>query len=123
MTTEHGPEPTPGSPEILLPSGGTRPREVSPALAHALLGTALPWVADFADRAYEWRRLFAEVLGTFLLVVVAAGGGVVSAATGGEITRTAEVVAPALMVTAVILSIGAISGAHLGCNAHAPVGM
>ena len=32
---------------------------------------------DFLDPAHEWRRLFAEAWGTFLLVVVAAGGGVV----------------------------------------------
>ena len=34
---------------------------------------------DFLDRALEWRRIFAEAWGTFLLVVVAAGGGVVAA--------------------------------------------
>lgn len=34
---------------------------------------------DFLDPAHEWRRLFAEAWGTFLLVVVAAGGGVVAA--------------------------------------------
>ena len=28
---------------------------------------------DFLDRALEWRRIFAEAWGTFLLVVVAAG--------------------------------------------------
>jgi aquaporin Z len=32
---------------------------------------------DFLDRALEWRRIFAEAWGTFLLVVVAAGGEVV----------------------------------------------
>ena len=34
---------------------------------------------DFLDRALEWRRIFAEAWGTFLLVVVAAGGEVVAA--------------------------------------------
>lgn len=29
---------------------------------------------DFLDRTHEWRRLFAEAWGTFLLVLVAAGG-------------------------------------------------
>jgi aquaporin Z len=30
---------------------------------------------DFLNRASEWRRVFADGWGTFLLVVVAAGGG------------------------------------------------
>jgi aquaporin Z len=62
---------------------------------------------------YEWRRIFAEVVGTFFLVLVAAGAGVVNATTGGSVGRTASVVAPALMVMAIILAIGAVSGAHL----------
>ncbi|HSU30213.1 MAG TPA: hypothetical protein VLJ11_03170 [Bryobacteraceae bacterium] len=40
---------------------------------------------DFLDRSHEWRRLFAEMWGTFLLVVVAAGAGVVSAQSGGAV--------------------------------------
>jgi len=32
---------------------------------------------DCLESAHEWRRLFSEVWGTFLLVVVAAGAGVV----------------------------------------------
>lgn len=34
-------------------------------------------IADFKDPRQEWRRLFAEVLGTFFLVLVAAGGGMI----------------------------------------------
>jgi aquaporin Z len=69
---------------------------------------------DFADDRYEWRRLFAEALGTFFLVLVAVGGGVVNARFGGQaIPSTAQVVAPALMVMAIILFMGAVSGAHL----------
>ena len=30
---------------------------------------------DFLDHTLEWRRIFAETWGTFLLVVVAGGGG------------------------------------------------
>jgi len=41
---------------------------------------------DFLDRALEWRRIFAEAWGTFLLVVVAAGGKVVAARSGGPVT-------------------------------------
>jgi aquaporin Z len=91
----------------------TRVHEVSPALARALFGYAPPWVRDFSDMSYEWRRLVAECAGTFLLVLVAAGGGVISAFSHGMVGRTAEVVSPALMVMAIILAIGAISGAHL----------
>jgi len=32
-------------------------------------------IADFENPNQEWRRLFSELLGTFLLVMVAAGGG------------------------------------------------
>jgi len=61
----------------------------------------------------EWRRLLVEALGTFLLVLAGAGAGVVAAKSHGQITRAAAVTAPGLMVMAVILSMGAISGAHL----------
>jgi aquaporin Z len=40
---------------------------------------------DFLDPLHEWRRLFAETWGTFLLVLVAAGGGVVAAKSGGAL--------------------------------------
>jgi aquaporin Z len=69
---------------------------------------------DFWDSHYEWRRVFSELLGTFFLVLVAAGGGMVNARFGGHVTPTsALVVAPALMVMAIILFMGAVSGAHL----------
>jgi hypothetical protein len=35
--------------------------------------------ADFDNPRLEYRRLFAEILGTFMLVLVAAGGGVLQA--------------------------------------------
>jgi aquaporin Z len=69
---------------------------------------------DFWDARYEARRLFSEVLGTFFLVLVAVGGGMVNARFGGSaVPSAARVVAPALMVTAVILFMGTVSGAHL----------
>ena len=67
----------------------------------------------FDDPSQEWRRLFSELLGTFFLVLVGAGGAVVSAQSGGAITRAAAVTAPGLMVMAIILFMGAVSGAHL----------
>jgi aquaporin Z len=70
-------------------------------------------IADFNDPHQEWRRLFSELFGTFLLVLVAAGGGMMGHAFPGVITRTDAVVAPALMVMGVILFMGKVSGAHL----------
>jgi aquaporin Z len=70
-------------------------------------------VAAFRDPNQEWRRLFSELFGTFLLVVVAAGGGVVAAVSHGAVSRSAEVAAPGLTVMAVILFMGKVSGAHL----------
>jgi aquaporin Z len=62
----------------------------------------------------EWRRLFAELLGTFFLVLVAVGGGMVSAKFGDNaIGQAALVTAPGLMVGAAILFMGSVSGAHL----------
>ncbi|MBV8989160.1 MAG: aquaporin, partial [Solirubrobacterales bacterium] len=75
------------------------------------LGLGFGSLAEFWDPRLEYRRLFAEVLGTFLLVLAAAGGGLLHGK--GEISLSAAVVAPALMVMAVILFMGAISGAHL----------
>ena len=68
---------------------------------------------DFQDPSQEWRRLFSELLGTFFLVMVAAGGGVMGQAFPNTISRTAAVVAPGLMVMAIILFMGKVSGAHL----------
>ncbi len=90
-------------PEGLTPSG---------LFAHYEQGV-IDRITDFKDPRQEWRRLFSELFGTFLLVLVAAGGGMMSQAFPGVISRTAAVVAPALMVMGVILFMGKISGAHL----------
>jgi aquaporin Z len=87
---------------------GTELREIGRGLS------ALELVRqNFDDPRQEWRRLFAEVLGTFFLVLVGAGGGVVDAVSHGAIGRGASVTAPGLMVLAIILFMGAVSGAHL----------
>lgn len=67
----------------------------------------------FWDPAQRWRRLLAELVGTLLLTLVAAGGDTIEAATHQPLGHAAKVVAPALMVTALIYAIGGISGAHL----------
>src|SRR6202050_5368989 len=69
---------------------------------------------DFTDDSFEWRRLFAEVFGTFLLVFVAVGGPMASARIGGqEVAPAVLAAAPGLMVLAIILFMGTVSGAHL----------
>jgi aquaporin Z len=67
--------------------------------------------ADFEDPRLSYRRLFSEALGTFLLLLAAAGGGILHAK--GQISLSAAVVAPGLTVMAIILFMGAVSGAHL----------
>ena len=68
---------------------------------------------DFLNEALEWRRIFAVAWGTFLLVLVAAGADVVAAKSNGAVTLGMAVVAPGLMVMAIIYFMGAVSGAHL----------
>jgi aquaporin Z len=70
-------------------------------------------IENFKNPKQEWRRVFAEVLGTFFLVLVAAGGPMMGQAFPNTISRTAAVTAPGLMVMAVILFMGKVSGAHL----------
>lgn len=67
--------------------------------------------AEFENPRFAYRRLFAEILGTFLLVLAAAGGSILQGK--GQISLSAAVVAPGLTVMAVILFMGAVSGAHL----------
>ncbi|MBV9605248.1 MAG: aquaporin [Solirubrobacterales bacterium] len=86
------------------------------ALTHEGRARYRAWLAfgsldEFADPRLAYRRLFAELLGTFLLVLAAAGGGLLHAR--GEVSLAAAVVAPALTVLAIILFMGAVSGAHL----------
>src|SRR5438105_15565753 len=86
-------------------------REQKGRTAHSPL-TSLEFTRrNFDNPALEWRRLFSEILGTFLLVLVAAGAGVVGAVSHGEISRAAAMTAPGLIVWAIILFMGAISGA------------
>ena len=78
-----------------------------------LEGEVIQPMDDFKDPKQEWRRLFSELFGTFFLVLVAAGGGMMGQAFPDTISRTAAVVAPGLMVMAIILFMGKVSGAHL----------
>ncbi len=69
--------------------------------------------SDFLDPTLEWRRIFSEMWGTFLLVVVAAGGGIMVVISDGVVTPAMAVVAPGLMVMSIIYFMGTVSGAHL----------
>lgn len=68
---------------------------------------------EFLDSAGEWRRLFAEFWGTFLLVLVGAGGAIASEKSNGDLSPAMASVAPGLLVLAAIYFMGAVSGAHL----------
>lgn len=70
-------------------------------------------IADFRDPKQEWRRLVSEFVGTFFLVLVAAGAPMVGKAYPGTVTLAAAVVAPGMMVMAIIMFMGKVSGAHL----------
>ena len=53
---------------------------------------------EFIDPSREWRRLLAEVWGTFLLVAVAAGGAIAADTSPDKVSFGMAVVAPGLTV-------------------------
>lgn len=83
------------------------------ALTDSLIGEIDDRVNDFRDPRQEWRRLISEAVGTFFLVLVAGGAPMVAAHYPGTISTAAMVVAPGLMVLAIIMFMGKVSGAHL----------
>ena len=87
------------------------PRDESEARVRHRLALEFGSREQWDNPTLEWRRLFSELLGTFFLVLVAAGGGILVGK--GQISLAAAVVAPGLMVMAIILFMGAVSGAHL----------
>jgi aquaporin Z len=84
-----------------------------PSLVERYEKSVLDRIDDFKDPRQEWRRLVSELVGTFFLVLAAAGAGMMSHAFPDTISRSAAVVAPGLMVMAIILFMGKVSGAHL----------
>ena len=92
---------------------GKHDSPAAPTTRRSLLALEYPGLGAFDDPTQEWRRLFSELFGTFLLVLVGAGGAVVNASSNGAISRSTAVAAPGLMVMAIILFMGAVSGAHL----------
>ncbi len=75
-------------------------------------------LSAFLNSSLEWRRLFAELWGTFLAVVVAVGGGTVAYWSHGasptmQVTLGMLAAAKGLIVMAIIYFMGTVSGAHL----------
>ena len=100
--------------QTLSPKGQQEVRHAEVALRSLGQPNSVRSEFDFWNDHYEGRRLFSELLGTFFLVLVAVGGGMVNARFGGSaVPYGAKVVAPALMVAAIILFMGTVSGAHL----------
>ncbi len=95
------------------PEASPGDQDVGTWLAHATRARRQSDI-DFLNDHLEYRRLFSEAWGTFLLVLVAAGGGVVGAqAYGSSLTLASKALAPGMMVMAMIFFMGTISGAHL----------
>jgi aquaporin Z len=69
--------------------------------------------ARLRPKPTETQRLAAEFVGTFFLTLVAAGADSIDWRSGGEIGHTARYLAPGLLVTALIWSFSAVSGAHI----------
>lgn len=86
--------------------------EIAAEFRH-LVAADIRSLAEFKSPSFWWRRLFAELFGTFFLVLVAAGGGMMMTAVPGSVSVGAAVVAPGLMVMAIIMFMGKVSGAHL----------
>lgn len=59
------------------------------------------------------RKLLAEFVGTFFLTLVGAGLEIIAVLKPGHVDRSVKAAAPALVVAAMIYSVGDVSGAHL----------
>ena len=62
------------------------------------VGAITNFFSDPHNSRQWWQRLFAELVGAFLLTLVAAGADVIGAATGHPADGLARYVAPALLV-------------------------
>jgi len=74
------------------PAGAGHPSKAT-EFVESEAGRFVQAMEDFQDPSQEWRRLFSELLGTFLLVLVAAGGGMMGQASqtrSGGVLRLVE---------------------------------
>jgi aquaporin Z len=69
--------------------------------------------AQLRPKPSEAQRLGAEFVGTFFLTLVAAGADVIDYTSGGQIGHTARYLASGCLVTAMIWTLSAVSGAHI----------
>ena len=72
-----------------------------------------PESADVRGSALLGRRMVAEATGTFFLVLIGPGAVVIDALSGGAVTHVGIAIAFALVVFAMITTLGHLSGAHL----------
>ena len=86
-------------------------RSMSDRASRPSRGRRRPAIDDVAQPHWP-QRLTAEAFGTFALVVAAAGADVTARVSAGAVSDAARAVAPALVVAALIYSIGDASGAH-----------
>jgi aquaporin Z len=70
-------------------------------------------LSQFSDPRREWRRVFAEVWGTFLLVVASAGGVLAHDVFPAQVDPAMALAAPGVATTVIIYMLGDVSGAHL----------
>jgi aquaporin Z len=89
----------------------TRRKKRSPSVEARMVGSKPS--PTFLDDSREWRRIFAEWWGTFLLVLAGAGSHFAGAVAGASDVSIAAAIAPALTVMSVIYFMGTVSGAHL----------
>ena len=75
-------------------------------------GRDTPTPPDRGQPPNAARCLLAEALGTFALTFVAAGAVMAASLSHGAVDRTAQAVAPGLVVMALIYAFGDVSGAH-----------
>lgn len=64
-------------------------------------------------RRGQRQALLAEIIGTFALTFVAAGSDAIAAVSASGPTKVAALIAPGLLVMAMIYAIGDLSGAHI----------
>jgi len=100
-------------PKVSTRSDTLSPEGAETAYLRAMEDLVLKRIDDFRDPRQEWRRLISEFVGTFFLVLVAAGAPMVGKAYPNTVTLAAAVVAPGMMVMAIIMFMGKVSGAHL----------
>ena len=74
--------------------------------------TTLAYEKDSPEAVTILRALLAETVGTFALTLTAAGAVVIGKVSHGQVSPASQVIAPGLMVMALIYAIGDKSGAH-----------